>query len=87
MLTFDQIKELIDLVWERGLTGLEIERQGFRIRIDGRVETPAQVMASEPQATETQSPSVTPGPALTPATPIRPVRRVYASAAWAAVCS
>jgi acetyl-CoA carboxylase biotin carboxylase subunit len=62
VLTFDQIKELIDLVWERGLTGLEIERQGFRIRIDGRVETPAQVMASEPQATETQSPSVTPGP-------------------------
>ena len=62
MLTFEQIKELIDLVWERGLTGLEIERQGFRIRIDGRVETPAGVTASEPQAAETQSPSVTPGP-------------------------
>ena len=62
MLTFEQIKELIDLVWERGLTGLEIERQGFRIRIDGRVEAPVQVTASEPQAVEPRSPSMSPGP-------------------------
>ena len=36
MLTFEQIKELIDLVSERGLEGVEIERSGFRVRIDGK---------------------------------------------------
>lgn len=35
MLSFKEIKELIDLVTERGLSGLEIERAGFRIRIEG----------------------------------------------------
>ena len=36
MLSFEQIKELIELVNERGLDGLEIERSGFRLKIDGR---------------------------------------------------
>jgi acetyl-CoA carboxylase biotin carboxyl carrier protein len=36
VLTFEQIKELIDLVWERKLSGVEIERSGFRLKIDGR---------------------------------------------------
>ena len=35
MLSFKEIKELIDLVTERGLSGLEIERAGFRLRIEG----------------------------------------------------
>ena len=35
MLTFEQIKELIELVDERGLSGLEIERSGFRLKIEG----------------------------------------------------
>jgi acetyl-CoA carboxylase biotin carboxyl carrier protein len=35
MLSFKEIKELIDLVSERGLSGLEIERTGFRLRIEG----------------------------------------------------
>jgi acetyl-CoA carboxylase biotin carboxyl carrier protein len=35
MLSFKEIKELIDLVAERGLSGLEIERTGFRLRIEG----------------------------------------------------
>jgi len=35
MLSFKEIKELIDLVSERGLSGLEIERAGFRLRIEG----------------------------------------------------
>jgi acetyl-CoA carboxylase biotin carboxyl carrier protein len=35
MLSFKEIKELIDLVSERGLAGLEVERQGFRLRIEG----------------------------------------------------
>ena len=36
MLTFEQIKELIDLVSDRGLEGVEIERSGFRVKIDGK---------------------------------------------------
>ena len=35
MLSFKEIKELIDLVSERGLAALEIERAGFRLRIEG----------------------------------------------------
>jgi acetyl-CoA carboxylase biotin carboxyl carrier protein len=36
MLSLKEIRELIDLVTERGLSGLEIERAGFRLRIEGR---------------------------------------------------
>ena len=35
MLTFEQIKELVELVAARRLQGLEVERSGFRLRIDG----------------------------------------------------
>jgi acetyl-CoA carboxylase biotin carboxyl carrier protein len=35
MLTFDQIKELVELVGRHRLQGLEIERTGFRLRIEG----------------------------------------------------
>jgi acetyl-CoA carboxylase biotin carboxyl carrier protein len=35
MLSLKEIKELIDLVAEHGLAGLEIERAGFRLRIEG----------------------------------------------------
>src|ERR1700693_6322197 len=35
MLSFKEIKELIDLVSERGLSGLEVEQAGFRVRIEG----------------------------------------------------
>jgi acetyl-CoA carboxylase biotin carboxyl carrier protein len=35
MLSFKEIKELIDLVWQRGLSGLEVEQGGFRVRIEG----------------------------------------------------
>ena len=37
MLSFDQIKQLIDIVCERDLGGLEIEETGFRLKIDGPV--------------------------------------------------
>jgi acetyl-CoA carboxylase biotin carboxyl carrier protein len=40
VLTFEQIKELIDLVCERELQGLEIERSGFRVRIEGKGAAP-----------------------------------------------
>ena len=36
-----EIKELVDLVARRGLAGLEIERAGFRIRIEGPVRPAA----------------------------------------------
>jgi acetyl-CoA carboxylase biotin carboxyl carrier protein len=35
MLSFKEIRELIDLVAERHLAGLEIEQAGFRVRIEG----------------------------------------------------
>jgi acetyl-CoA carboxylase biotin carboxyl carrier protein len=42
-----EIKELIDLVSRRGLAGLEIERAGFRLRIEGpRPEAPPQRRAA-----------------------------------------
>ena len=50
MLTFDQIKELIDLVRERQLQGVEIERSGFRLKIDGRPAEPVTVIAGDPQS-------------------------------------
>jgi acetyl-CoA carboxylase biotin carboxyl carrier protein len=46
VLTFEQIKELIDLVCERQLQGVEIERSGFRLKIDGRPAEPVTVVAS-----------------------------------------
>lgn len=36
MLTFEQIKELIELVAQNRLQGLELERSGFRLKIDGQ---------------------------------------------------
>jgi acetyl-CoA carboxylase biotin carboxyl carrier protein len=35
LLTFEQIKELIELVGRHGLAGVEVERAGFRLKIAG----------------------------------------------------
>lgn len=35
MLSFKEIRDLVDLVSERGLSALEIEQAGFRLRIEG----------------------------------------------------
>ena len=48
MLTFEQIKELIDLVSERDLQGVEVERSGCRLRIDGKTKTIAAPEAEAP---------------------------------------
>ena len=48
MLTFDQIKELVDLVHQRNLGVLEVEHAGFRLKIEGP-ET-AQVEVAAPAA-------------------------------------
>jgi acetyl-CoA carboxylase biotin carboxyl carrier protein len=45
VLTFEQIKELIELVARHRLSGVEVERAGFRVKIDG-VETVAAVAAA-----------------------------------------
>jgi acetyl-CoA carboxylase biotin carboxyl carrier protein len=46
LLTFEQIKELIELIAERRLQGLEIERSGFRLKIDGQAAAPSVVYAA-----------------------------------------
>jgi acetyl-CoA carboxylase biotin carboxyl carrier protein len=48
MLSLKEIRELVDLVTERGLAGLEIERSGFRLRIEGR--RPVSIEAHAPAA-------------------------------------
>ena len=53
MLSFEQIKELIELVTEHGLDGVEIERAGFRLKIDGGRPASGLVVASSPPADAT----------------------------------
>jgi acetyl-CoA carboxylase biotin carboxyl carrier protein len=64
-----EIKELVELVSRRGLAGLEIERAGFRLRIEGApAHRGAPVFARavvDPVATE--------APALPPAGPVAAV--------------
>ena len=50
MLTFEQIKELIDLVASHRLTGVELERSGFRLKVDGYKPGKAVGMPSSPPA-------------------------------------
>jgi acetyl-CoA carboxylase biotin carboxyl carrier protein len=47
VLTFEQIKELIELVGQNRLQGVELERSGFRLKIDGQAQAFA---AAPPQA-------------------------------------
>ena len=73
MLSFEQIKELIDLVSERELQGLELERSGFKIRIDGKGQAsvapasagppPAAPAATPVAATPQSTPASAPAPA------------------------
>jgi acetyl-CoA carboxylase biotin carboxyl carrier protein len=46
LLTFEQIKELIELTADRRLQGLEIERSGFRLKIDGQASAQPVVYAA-----------------------------------------
>ena len=76
MLTFEQIKELIDLVRERQLQGVEIERSGFRLKIDGSPAEKVTVVAggnhSEAQAAVGQPPAAI-APASEPEAPAEEV--------------
>jgi acetyl-CoA carboxylase biotin carboxyl carrier protein len=68
MLSYKEIKELIDLACERGLSALEIEQAGFRVRIEaaarGNGLAAAPVPASGPAAAHgaSQSPVAAPAP-------------------------
>ncbi len=57
MLTFEQIKELIDQVASHRLSGIELERSGFRLKIDGQklaeVETVHSAPVPAPRSSET----------------------------------
>jgi acetyl-CoA carboxylase biotin carboxyl carrier protein len=70
MLSFKEIKELIDLVAERGLSGLEIEQTGFRVRIEGyraaapAVETAPVGAAAPALSAPSAAPSAAPAPAV-----------------------
>jgi acetyl-CoA carboxylase biotin carboxyl carrier protein len=68
LLTFEQIKELIELVAQRQLQGLELERSGFRLKIDGQAAAaPAFAMPSAPQSsTPAAAPAAPPAAAAAP---------------------
>jgi acetyl-CoA carboxylase biotin carboxyl carrier protein len=68
VLTFEQIKELINLVTERRLQGLEIERSGFRLRIEGKARANVvQVEAAAPAVRESTPAAVVSQSAAAPA--------------------
>ena len=51
MLTFEQMKELIELVARHRLAGVEVERSGFRLKVDGfRPMAAAAAAATAPSA-------------------------------------
>jgi acetyl-CoA carboxylase biotin carboxyl carrier protein len=68
-LTFEQIKELIELVSERGLQGLELERSGFRLKVDGEPSAyaPAALAPSAPPAQMASFAPSAPAPAASAA--------------------
>jgi acetyl-CoA carboxylase biotin carboxyl carrier protein len=65
LLTFEQIKELIELVAQRRLQGLEIERSGFRLKIEGQPQAQPAV-----QAAPSAEASFASSQASAPATPV-----------------
>ena len=64
MLTFDQIKELIELIAARDLGGLELERSGFRLEIVGRPR--AEAAPAAPPAPATPAAPAAAAPAAAP---------------------
>jgi len=74
MLSFKEIKELIDLVSERGLAGVEIERTGFRLRIEGSRPTGNGMAEGAPVASGGSALTV---PASPPALPEKQAEDVH----------
>lgn len=50
VLTFEQISELIELVAKNQMSGVEIERSGFRLKIEGRQVVSAPTVVAAPAA-------------------------------------
>jgi len=69
LLTFEQIKELIELVAQRHLQGLELERSGFRLKIEGQTAAKPAPVPVEPQAAVYALPAGPAGGALQAAPP------------------
>ena len=65
MLTFEQIKELIELVSRHRLEGLEVERSGFRLKIAGHEVGRAAPVPAAPAAAATTSSPAAPAVAAT----------------------
>jgi acetyl-CoA carboxylase biotin carboxyl carrier protein len=72
VLTFEQIKELIDLVCERRLQGMEIERSGFRLKIDGQASPVVTMMSADAGDTAPIRAEVTALPESPPGEPEQP---------------
>ncbi len=79
MLTFEQIKELIELVSSHRLEGFELERSGFRLKIDGEPATPVAVRSAPatevpaaPPAVASPVPATVAPPPGPPAAPGQP---------------
>ena len=71
MLTFEQIKELIELVAQNRLQGIELERSGFRLKIDGQLAAaPAPSYHAEPAAASAASQAAPAPQAATAMTPM-----------------
>ncbi len=69
MLTFEQIKELIELVAKHRLSGMELERSGFRLKVEGepRPAAPVQTLVSAPEGAAGPAPTlVAASPAAAP---------------------
>ena len=65
MLTFEQIKELIELVAQNRLQGIELERSGFRLKIDGQ-QAAAPAYPAAPAAPSVSHPQQAAAPAAPP---------------------
>ena len=63
MLTFEQIKELIEMVSSHRLSGVELERSGFRLKIDGEPAPGAAAPAAHPHLVAARAPAPTAAPA------------------------
>ncbi|MFL6259524.1 MAG: acetyl-CoA carboxylase biotin carboxyl carrier protein [Thermoanaerobaculia bacterium] len=80
-MTFEQIKELIGLVAENRLQGLELERSGFRLKIDGQQAQQTVAVNAEAVAPSAAAPLVSsPVPAAAPQAAAAPAAPAAAQA-------
>jgi len=80
VLTFEQIKELIELVAQNQLRGLEVERSGFRLKIDGQQTALAAAHSVDAAGAGTALPvAAAAPPSLAAATPAAPAAGQAAS--------